>query len=98
MKDILVQKGTVKTVTVGFKHETGVLIPKGQRGNITTTVILPDSVPAPINRGDKLGEVVFKLGDETLSTIDLISTSTVKKISFPNMLTHVFSKWFNLLR
>ena len=98
LKDILVQKGTVKTITVGFKHETGVLIPKGQRGNITTTVILPDSVPAPINRGDKLGEVVFKLGDETLSTIDLISTSTVKKISFPNMLTHVFSKWFNLLR
>ena len=98
LKDILVQKGTVKTVTVGFKHETGVLIPKGQRSNITTTVILPDSVPAPINRGDKLGEVVFKLGDETLSTIDLISTSTIKKISFPNMLTHVFSKWFNLLR
>lgn len=98
LKDIFVEKGTMKTVKVGFKQETGVLIPKGQRGNITTTVVLPNSISAPINRGDKLGEVVFKLGDETLSTIDLISTSTVRKINFPNMLTHVFTKWFNLLR
>lgn len=98
LKDVLVEKGTLNSVKVSFKQEAGTLIPKGQRGNITTTVILPDSVPAPINRGDKLGEVVFKLGDETLSTIDLISTSTVKKINLPNMLSHVFSKWFNLLR
>lgn len=98
LKNVLVDKGTVGSVTVGFKNETGVLIPKGQRGNITTTVALPDSVSAPINKGDKLGEVIFKLGDETLSTIDLISTSTVTKINFPNMLTHVFSKWFCLLR
>lgn len=98
LKDVLIEKGTLQNVKVSFKQKAGSLIPKGQRANITTTVILPDSVPAPINRGDKLGEVVFKLGDETLSTIDLISTSTVKKLSFPNIATHIFSRWFNLLR
>lgn len=98
LKDVLVEKGTSQCTKVSFSKESSILIPKGQTANITTTVILPDSIPAPINRGDKLGEVVFKLGEDTVASIDLISTDTIKKINFANMLEVVSKKWFNLLR
>ena len=98
LKDVFVEKGTAKSAKVSFSREANILIPKGQTVNISTTVILPDSVSAPVTKGDKLGEVVFKLGEDTLASIDLISNDTVKKINFVNMLEHVSKSWFNLLR
>lgn len=98
LKDVFVEKGTAKSAKVSFSREANILIPKGQTVNISTTVILPDSVSAPVTKGDKLGEVVFKLGEDTLASIDLISNDTVKKIDFVNMLEHVSKSWFNLLR
>lgn len=98
LRPVTVEKGTLQSVNVSFNQTSGSLIPKGQITNITTTVALPESVMAPVNKGDKLGEVVFKLGDETLDTIDLIATNSVSKISFGNVFVVVFNKWFHLLR
>lgn len=98
LRPVLVTKGTKQSVDVTFNETAGSLIPKGQTSNITTTVVLPDSVSAPVNKGDKIGEVVFKLGDEKLASIDLITCNSVKKINFGNMLVQVVNSWFNLLR
>ena len=98
LKPVFVTKGTSQSVDVTFNQTAGTLIPKGQITNITTTVILPESVSAPINKGDKLGEVIFKLGDEQLDSIDLIACNSVKKLNFGNMLSQVVESWFNLLR
>ena len=53
-KQLLVNKGTTDIVEVIFESDAGSLIPKGQSANIITTVSLPESLNAPINKGDKL--------------------------------------------
>ena len=98
VKDILVNKGTSNSVTVSFEKDAGALIPKGQSANIATTISLPEIVEAPINEGQKVGEVVFSLNGEALGTVNLISNNTVKKLNFGNMLAHVVERWFTLLR
>ena len=98
LRPVLVTKGTKQSVDVTFNETAGSLIPKGQTSNITTTVVLPDSVSAPVNKGDKIGKVIFKLGEEELASIDLIACNSVKKINFGNMLVQVVNSWFNLLR
>jgi len=98
IKTIAVTKGTSNSIDVIFEADAGSLIPKGQSANITTSVILKDSINAPINKGDKLGEVVLSLGDETLASVNLVASNTVKKLSFGNMLAHVVENWFTLLR
>ena len=98
VKDILVNKGTSNSVTVSFEKDAGALIPKGQSANIATTISLPEIVEAPINEGQKVGEVVFSLNGEALGTVNLISNNTVKKLNFGNMLAHVVESWFTLLR
>jgi len=97
-KNILVNKGTRNNVEVVFETDAGSLIPKGQSSNITTTISLPEIVEAPIIKGQKIGEVIFSLNDETLGTINLIANNDVKKLSFGNMLAHVVEEWFTLLR
>ena len=97
-KDLPVNKGTMSSVKVVFENNAGSLIPKGQSSNITTTVALPESIQAPINQGDKIGEVIFSLNNETLGTVNLIADSSIKKLNFGNMLAYVVERWFTLLR
>lgn len=98
IKKILVNKGTVDSVEISFESNAGALIPKGQSSNIVTSVNLPEIIEAPVNKGDKVGEVVFTLNDETLGTVNLIANDSVKKLNFGNMLAHVVESWFTLLR
>lgn len=97
-KDLPVNKGTMSSVKVVFENNAGSLIPKGQSSNITTTVALPESIQAPINQGDKIGEVIFSLNNETLGTVNLIADSSIRKLNFGNMLAYVVERWFTLLR
>ena len=48
--------------------------------------------------GQKLGEMHLISNDEIISSINLIAKTDVRKISFWNMTSHVFEKWFSLLR
>lgn len=98
VKSLLVNKGTVDSIEVSFENNAGALIPKGQSSNIVTSISLPEIVEAPVNKGDKIGEVIFSLNDEILGTVNLISNDTVKKLNFGNMLAHVVESWFTLLR
>jgi len=98
VKNLLVNKGTVESVKISFESDAGALIPKGQSENITTTVALPEIIEAPVVKGQKIGEVIFSLNDETLGTVNLIANNDVKKLSFGNMLAHVVESWFTLLR
>jgi len=38
------------------------------------------------------------LGEEILSSVNLISNDDINKISVANMLVYVFENWMNLLR
>lgn len=97
-KNISVNKGTTKSVEVIFEKDAGSLIPKGQSSNIITTLSLPQEINAPIKSGEKLGEVIFSLNDETLGTINLVANDSVKKLNIGNMIAYVVEKWFTLLR
>ena len=63
-----------------------------------TTVSLPDMIEAPVNEGQKVGEVVFSFNDEPLGTVNLIVNNAVKRLNFGNMLASVVERWFCLLR
>lgn len=98
VKNILINKGTAESVQISFESDAGALIPKGQSANITTTVALPEIIQAPVEKGQKVGEVIFSLNGETLGTVNLIANDTVKKLNMGNMLAHVVENWFTLLR
>lgn len=65
-QNITVEKGISNNVDVIFSSDAGTLIPKGQSSNITTTINLPDTIQAPIEEGQILGNVTYSFGDEVL--------------------------------
>ena len=98
VKNIVVEKGIEDSVEAIFETEAGVLIKKGQEKSITQEINIPDKISAPIDNGQKVGEVVFKLDNQKLGKIDIIVKKEIKKVGFMNNSNYMIEKWFNLMR
>ena len=74
-------QGDVETKS-SEKGELSVLIPKGKQEEITTELSLPESVRAPVDEGQKLGEAVFRLGEETLLEVPVLCCMPVEALDW----------------
>lgn len=97
-KEIPVNKGTAEKVQVVFQENAGSLIPKGKSNSITTNIILPEVIEAPISSGDVIGEVQFLIDDEILNTVNLVAKGNIKRLNLGNMFAYIIENWFSLLR
>ena len=98
LTSIAVTKGVEKSVNAIYAEDSGSLLKKGQDKNIEQVVSLPEAVEAPIEGGQKLGEVKYILDGETIGITSLIADKQIKKINLSNMAEFVFFSWFRLLR
>lgn len=98
LKNVDVAKGIYTTVEAGFENDVGILIQKGQSSQITQTVRLNQNISAPVVEGQKLGEVIYSVGDDNLMSVNIVARDGVKKMNMFTMLIKLYEKWGNLLR
>ena len=96
--DIEIQKGIENSIEAVYEKTAGNIVKKGSTDNIEQEVLIDNNIMAPIEKGQKVGEVRFKIENEVIETVNLISNNSVKKISTWNMVTYIYKKWFNLIR
>lgn len=87
--EIKVQNGTESTVPLYADGNFGVLMKKSEKANVSQIINLPESVKAPVNKGDKIGEIEIYSGDNLIGTIDICAGEGVKKMSFGEALKRV---------
>ena len=95
IKEVPLSKGVSSSVCAVLANDAGILLKKGEESNIEQNINLPDEISAPINEGDKLGEISYSLNGETIATIDIVAKNSVDKIDLPHMLQYVFKSWIN---
>jgi D-alanyl-D-alanine carboxypeptidase (penicillin-binding protein 5/6) len=61
---------------------------------ITVEATLPKTVKAPIKAGEKIGEAVFKAGDEIIGTASIKAAESVGKLSFSGILRRLIASFF----
>ena len=96
VKTVSVSKGVSSSVDTVLEYDSGTLLQKGSDADIIQNLNIPDTISAPVKKGDKLGEVVYTLNGETISTIDVVAKENVEKIDFFNMTKHIFNRWLNM--
>lgn len=79
--DVKVENGKNDFVIAKTKGQTSVVINKNQKENVKTRLSLPDSLKAPVKKGDVIGELVMTLDGETLCKTELVADRTIKKKS-----------------
>jgi serine-type D-Ala-D-Ala carboxypeptidase (penicillin-binding protein 5/6) len=72
-----VYKGSSTTVRAGVLDPLWVVLPQGQGDRLEATMEVLAPHMAPIQTGDVLGEIVVKLGEETLAREPLVALDTV---------------------
>lgn len=98
IRQISVTKGIDSIANVVYETSPSFLVKKGEESKITYELNLPDTVSAPISKGQQLGTITYYSDDAKLDTVNLISDSTINKISFISMIKHISYNWLNLLR
>lgn len=98
LKNVTVQKGTEDNLNILFDEDAGVIIKKGENKNIEQIISVPDTLIAPITKGQKVGEVSYCLDCERITTINIIAEKEIKKISLINFSSKLYKSWFCLLR
>ena len=62
--------------------EAAILVEKGQLSGITSEMTLDESVTAPVSRGQRLGMLTIKSGEQVLSQIPLVAEDAVERKSW----------------
>lgn len=96
--NVTVEKGIEKEVNAMLNGNCGVLLKKGSESNVVQNVNLPQKISAPVEKGQKIGQVTYSIDGKLLQTVDIISDKEVKKESLMNVVSYIYEKWFCLLR
>lgn len=88
-----VEKGKIQEIELMLSRDAYILLPKGEKGNITKEIILPETVNAPILAGDEVGELVVSIDGKEIDRIKLISKMDIKKANLIDMLNRTMKSY-----
>ncbi len=87
-----VRLGTADSVTAIPTGEGAVLIEKAQKNLIQQEIQLLDTIDAPVSKGQRLGTMYIKAGDQVLREIPLVAETAVPKLTFFQIWARVLQK------
>ena len=79
---VLVNLGEVSSVLPVPAKSSRILLEKTKSNKVTTSISVTDSVDAPVEKGQKLGEMVVYVDDQPYETIPLISEEAIPHLTF----------------
>ena len=94
-KELPVLRGKERSVMVDVASDFSYVITNGLgTDGIHKTYRLPAELTAPVKQKDRIGEVIYYLGDKRIASVDLIATKTVEKQTFGDCLRTIMQSFY----
>lgn len=77
--------GTSESVQPVYQGDEYLLTEKGGSSDLSFDIRLSESIEAPVTEGQRLGALVVQKENETVAEIDIVSSSSVGRLSFPDV-------------
>ena len=84
--------GSAPTVTAQLGENSGLLIDKSQKNSVTTEVTLEETVAAPVSKGQRLGTLTVKSGDQVLAQLPLVATEPIERLTWGDLILKVLKQ------
>ncbi len=91
IKDVPVAKGKEPNVDLEYKNFSCVL-KKSETDDVVSVTNLPETINAPVAKGEVVGSVVYKIGEREIGKCDIVTRESVEKISFGAMFLEFLKK------
>lgn len=95
-KSIKVKNGMLPEIEINIPETQPVLVPKQNATNISFKINISEELIAPVTLNQKIGEIIYTQGNETLYTCDIIAKSQVDEINFNAVLKNLITEFFHL--
>ena len=89
---VSVKLGKADTVDAILGDNSIMLIDKAQKSAVTVELSVEESVTAPVSRGQRLGTLTVKTGDQVLREVPLVASDSVERKSFGDLFQMVFKR------
>ncbi len=86
--------GTKRRVPLAPALPNAVTSPIDQVDKVRVRISVPKSIRAPLAKGDRVGRIIYSIGDTDVSSIDLITTQAIPRGNFLRRLVDGFLKVF----
>ena len=87
-----VKLGKETGISAVLGAETEMLVEKGKKSEVTTEVALAESVTAPVSKGQNLGTMTVKAGDQVLAEVPLVAAEDVPRLTWWDLFVKVLRK------
>ncbi len=82
---VAVKLGKADSVDAVLGDKGGLLIDKARKNGVSMELSLEESVTAPVSRGQRLGTLTVKTGDQVLKEVPLVAAEGVERKSFGDL-------------
>ena len=88
-----IDEGEKKSINLYAKSDVNVIFEKSKEQSISSRIKINDTLTAPIEKGQKCGEIIIELDGKVINRVDLIAAEDVKKSTYNLMLSKIFNSW-----
>ncbi len=92
--DLKVTKGVEKQVGCAISGGFNRVVTKEEQTGIVRKTDLPESIEAPVKKGDVLGKVEYYLGEEVIYELDIVATDDVERANWFQIFIQWLLEWF----
>lgn len=96
VSELAVDKGAADRVLLVASERVGAAVPKGEAANLQIDIRLPDSIPAPVAKGQPLGQAVIKAGGDEIHRVNLVAAADVPAASLGQQIRKVLVSIFSI--
>ena len=82
---VLVKLGNADSVDAVLGEAGGILVDKAQKNAVSMELSLLEGVTAPVSRGQRLGTLTVKAGEQILQEVPLVAKQGVQRLSFGDL-------------
>ena len=89
---IPVKLGTQKSVNAVPAEEVQHLLDKGQKDQVNIQISLEESLTAPVSKGQKVGTLTLRVGEQILSQTNMVAAETIPQLSWWELFLQVLQR------
>ncbi len=89
---VAVKLGVSSAVNAVPGEETKLLIDKSQRSTVTTQMELEQEIAAPVSKGQRLGTLTVKAGNQVLAQIPMVAETGVERLTWGDLFLKVLQR------
>ena len=90
--EVPVKGGMSPSVPIKVGNVRNVVLPKGAVNSVSSRIVMTDYLFAPVEIGDKAGEIQFLRGDKMMFAVDIYAAEPVEKIDIKKALVIIIKK------